>query len=229
MNPFSVLGALVRTRNLEVIWSELRRHLYSEGSLIGTQLDLDAVQAGVKGRQPAVMREMESRDEAIFTNLSGERSGGEEVMLRLYARRLLGSGLKTCYVLVGEDGTPRHMQYLIKADQNETIKRFFAGRVPPLKPDEGFLEFAFTPQRWRGRGLALRAMAGLIDIAKAEGLRKLVTFVPVQNDAMLKICELSGFRSVSLRTEKYRLFHRRVAFSELEPGSTYGPASTTRF
>jgi GNAT superfamily N-acetyltransferase len=225
---FSVLVVLARTGNLDVIASELRKRVHSEGRLIGVRLDLDAVRDGLKSRQPVLMRAIEPGDESTFADLSEPRIDGEEVMLRLYARRLLESGLKTCYVVVGEDGKPRHMQYLIKPDQNDTIKRFFGGRVPPLQPDEGFLEFAFTPQRWRGRGIAVLAMAGLVEIAKAEGLRELMTFVPVQNDVMLKICELSGFTPDSLRTETYRLFRRRVAFHQLAPGSPYPAGSRTR-
>ncbi len=103
----------------------------------------------------------------------------------------------------------------------DALDALFPGRMQPLAGDEALLEYPYTLEECRGRGIALFAMAALAETARAEGVRRLIMYAPTDNPEMLKLCEWAGFVPFVERTESFRLFRSRMTFKQLPAGTTY--------
>jgi len=141
----------------------------------------------------------------------------DEAFFRLTQRRLLRSGLHTCYVAIAPDGKLCYMQWVIPASENERLRGFFGNLYPLIGRDEALLEGAYTPMAFRGKGIMGAAMAQVAERAAEFGARWVITFVDQQNAASIKGCLRAGFTPYLRRHEKFRLFYRQVTFDPLMP------------
>jgi RimJ/RimL family protein N-acetyltransferase len=110
------------------------------------------------------------------------------------------------------------MQWLMLADQNERIQKFFRGRFPRLGADEALLENAYTPPEYRGKGIMSTAMSLITERARSYGCRYVITFVSKDNTPSLKGCAKAGFYPFLVRHDSHTLFHliRSRRFEVLE-------------
>jgi len=113
------------------------------------------------------------------------------------------------------------MQWLIGPSENDKIQAYFKGIFPLLAPDEALLEYAFTPDAYRGQGIMPCAMAQIAERAKAFAARWVITFVDHQNIPALKGCKKAGFVPYLMRKDTWRLFRRRSTFKQLPPETPY--------
>jgi ribosomal protein S18 acetylase RimI-like enzyme len=161
------------------------------------------------------VRPIRSEDVPAFTSLPPATSPRAEALTRINARHLLESGLQTCYVGVTEAG-PVYMQFLVTPDQNERLRQVFRGLFPPLADDEGLLEFAFTLQEHRAPPVMPAVLLRLIEISAQRGLARVVAYVHMENQILLRFFLRIGFEPFTVRTERWRLFQRRVEFRPLQ-------------
>jgi RimJ/RimL family protein N-acetyltransferase len=208
---------LLRKGHLVALLRRTRRLAWHDGTALGLAYDPRAPVAARVPRVELEVRPIEEPDIPIFTSLPTAGSPRVEALTRTNARDLIKSGLKTCYVGVTEDG-PAYMQFLITADQNERLRAVFGGLFPPLAADEALLEFAFTLQEHRARPVMPTVMLRLIEIAGELGLRRVVTYVHVDNPSFMRFFMRLGFVPFVVRVERWRLFRRSVRFQEVEAG-----------
>jgi RimJ/RimL family protein N-acetyltransferase len=201
---------LVSTGRLNVVVALLRRWLYSDATATGLARTLDTPLVARKPRQALTVRPMSPHEQDAFTDTRG--ASGEGALVRINARHLFDSGIQTCYVAVTEDGTPCYMQYLIGADQNDKLAEAFGELMPPLAPDEALLEFAFALEQYWNVGAMPAVVPELALKAQANGVSRLVTWVPDRNQQVLRYFERNGFTRFAIRKERYRLFRRTVRF-----------------
>jgi GNAT superfamily N-acetyltransferase len=219
----STVIALCRLRRLDVLVHELRRRVRFELAYIGGALDLTDFAGLAKVGRDLSLRPIEAADHQYFTDFSNPELDVIGVLSRINAARRLESGMSRCYVVVRADGRPCHMEYLIRAPDFHQLDELFPGRMPPLAEDDALLEYPYTLEECRGRGIALFAMAALAEVAMRQGVRRLILFAPVDNPEMLKLCEWAGFVPFVERTESYRFFRSRVTFKDLPADATYPP------
>lgn len=146
----------------------------------------------------------------------------DEAFWRLTQRRLLRTGLRTCYLAIAPDGKPCYMQWVIPASANARLRSIFGNLYPVLGSDEALLEGAYTPEAYRGMGIMGAAMARVAERAADYGARWVITFVDEENSASAKGCVRAGFTPYLRRKEQFRLFHRRISFASTAPAT---PAS----
>jgi ribosomal protein S18 acetylase RimI-like enzyme len=207
---------LLRKGHLRALLRRTRRLAWDDATALGLAYDL---RAPVTARVPRIeveVRPIEDADVPIFTALPPASSPRVEALTRTSARNLIESGLETCYVGVTDAG-PVYMQFLVTADQNERLQAVFAGLFPPLAEDEALLEFAFTLQEHRALPVMPAVMLRLIEIAAERGLRRVVTYVHVNNPSFIRFFMRLGFVPFVVRVARWRLFRRRVEFLEVEP------------
>lgn len=207
---------LLRKGHLRALLRRARRLVWDNASALGLAYDLGAPVTARVPRVEVEVRPIEDADAPIFTTLSPAGSPRVEALTRTSARHLIESGLQTCYVGVTDEG-PVYMQFLVTADQNERLQAVFAGLFPPLAEDEALLEFAFTLQEHRARPVMPAVMLRLIEIAAEQGLRRVVTYVHVNNPSFMRFFMRLGFVPFVVRLERWRLFRRSVEFEEVEP------------
>jgi ribosomal protein S18 acetylase RimI-like enzyme len=207
---------LLRKGHLREVGRRIRRLAWHDVTSLGLAYDpRDPVTARVP-RVGIEVRPLEEADIPVFTSLPLAGSPRVEALTRTNARDLIESGLQTCYVGITEDG-PVYMQFLVTADQNECLLAIFGGLFPPLAEDEGLLEFAFTLQEHRARPVMPSVMLRLIEIAAERGLRRVVTYVHINNRSFIRFFMRLGFVPFAVRVARWRLFRRRVEFQEVEP------------
>jgi RimJ/RimL family protein N-acetyltransferase len=100
----------------------------------------------------------------------------------------------------------------------------YGGLFPPLADDEGLLEFAFTPQQHRARPVMPTVLLRLIEIAREQGLRRLVMYVHADSPSLIRFYLRVGFVPFAVRLERSRFFRRRIEFRPLAPDAIGGLA-----
>ena len=210
------LGSLVLAGNLSKAWWALSYRIYSDSTSLGLRRDLTAPFISPSAKIPLTVRALAPTDDLSSLNPEPGLTANE-AFSRLAQRRLLGSGLRTCYVAIAPDGTPCYMQWVIPAADNDRLRGFFGNLYPVLGRDEALLEGAYTPEAYRGKGIMGAAMAQVAERASEVGARWVITFVDEQNAASFKGCVRAGFTPYLKRHEKFRLFYRKVMFSALLP------------
>jgi GNAT superfamily N-acetyltransferase len=217
----SIVIALCRLRRFDVLLHELRHRIRFDLAYIGGELDLADFEGLAKVGRDLSLRPIEAADHRYFTDFSNPALDVIGVLSRINAARRLESGMSRCYVVALGDGRPCHMEYMVRAADFHLLDELFPGRMPPLAENDALLEYPYTLEECRGRGIALFAIAALAEIAKAEGVRRLIMFAPADNPEMLKLCEWAGFVPFVERTESYRFFRSRMTFTRLPAGTTY--------
>jgi RimJ/RimL family protein N-acetyltransferase len=213
------LGRLVMSGNLAKAWWAIAYRAHSDSISIGLRRDLTIPFTGPKAKIPLRVRPLAPGDDLSALDPAPHLSP-DEAFWRLGQRRLLKSGLQTCYVAIAPDGKPCYMQWVIPESQNKRLRAFFGNLYPVLAPDEALLEGAYTPEGYRGKGIMGAAMAEVAQRAADHGARWVITFVDQQNEASFKGCVRAGFAPYLQRREKFRWFRRQIAFIPIQATGT---------
>lgn len=198
-------------------WWAVMYRVYSDSTSLGMRRDLTIPFSGPTAKIPITVRPLaEADDLSSLADVPGLPA--DEAFWRLAQRRLLGSGLRTCYVAIAPDGKPCYMQWVIPPAENDRVRDFFGNLYPVLGAGEALLEGAYTPDAYRGKGIMGAAMSQVAERAREFGGRWVITFVDEHNPASIKGCVRAGFAPYLKRHESFRLFHRRVRFDRIQPG-----------
>ncbi|MBA3445842.1 MAG: GNAT family N-acetyltransferase [Gemmatimonadales bacterium] len=212
----SDLASLVFAGNAGKAWGALSYRVHSDSISVGLRRDLSVRFTSPSASLPLTVRPLAATDD--LSSLHPEPGiTSDEAFFRLTQRRLLRSGLHTCYVAIAPDGKLCYMQWVIPASENERLRGFFGNLYPLIGRDEALLEGAYTPTAFRGKGIMGAAMAQVAERAAEFGARWVITFVDQQNAASIKGCLRAGFTPYLRRHEKFRLFYRQVKFDPLMP------------
>lgn len=214
---------LLRKGHLRPLLRRLRRWLWYDGVAFGLAYDLRAAVTARIPRTPVEVRPIRNDEWEVFTALPPGDTQRVDALTRAGARHLLESGLTTCYVGVTEDG-PVYMQFLVMAGQNERLAEAYGGLFPPLADDEGLLEFAFTLEQHRTRPVMPTALLRLIEIAREEGLRRVVMYVHADSPSLIRFYLRVGFVPFAVRVERWRFFRKRLEFRPLARAAVEGLA-----
>ena len=210
------LGSLVLAGNATKAWWALSYRVYSDSTSVGLRRDLGVPFTPRSAKIPLTIRPIAAGDDLSFL---APRPGlsGDEAFWRLTQRRLLGSGLRTCYLAISPDAKLCYMQWVIPSAQNDGLRRVFGNLYPTLGEDEALMEGAYTIEAFRGMGIMGAAMARIAERAADQGARWVITFVDEQNTASLKGCIRAGFAPYLRRRERFRFFRRQVTFESIAP------------
>jgi GNAT superfamily N-acetyltransferase len=210
------IGRLVASGNVGKAWWAITYRAHSDSTSIGLRRDLTIPFTAPQAKIPLTVRPLAPTDDLSALDPAPGLSP-DDAFSRLGQRRLLKSGLETCYVAIGPEGKFCYMQWVIPASENERLRAFFGNLYPVLAPNEVLLEGAYTPEAYRGKGIMGAAMAQVAERGAEHGARWAITFVDQQNEASFKGCIKAGFKPYLKRQEKFRWFRRQVVFTPLQP------------
>src|SRR5437667_2153581 len=210
------LVRLLITGHAGRVWRVVSHRLYSNCSSIGLRRDLTVPFPAPAAKLPIVVRPLISGDDLTFLDLTAPGLSDDQMFERLGQRRILRSGLETCYVAVTPDGGPYFMEWLVLASANDRVRGFFGNLYPRLRADEALLEGAYTVEAVRGQGIMASAMTQMAARAAEAGVRWVITFVDETYPPAMKASVRAGFQPYVRRVETYRLLRRRVAFIALD-------------
>jgi RimJ/RimL family protein N-acetyltransferase len=200
------------------VYKLLSRQFRQEWISYGLRRDLEVAHEAPAAKIPVVVRELQDGDiPALFHDAPELLTRKERLEI---ANRLahIAEQIPRCFVAIDErENRPCYVQWLMTAQHNEQIQRFFRGRFPLLKNNEALLENAYTPVRYRGQGIMSAAMSQIAERAIELGGRYVITFVLQDNAASLKGCARAGFFPYTVRRDSHLLFRliRRRRFIAL--------------
>ena len=209
------LGRLVLRGSLAKAWWAIAYRVYSDSVSLGLRRDLRVPFTGPTAKIPITVRPLQDSDDLSGLDPAPGLSA-DDAYARLVQRRLLRSRLQTCYVAIAPEGKPCYMQWIIPPSENPRLRAVFGNLYPVLGPEEALLEGAYTFDAYRGKGIMGAAMTQVAEQAARFGGRWVVTFVDERNQASVKGCLRAGFSPYVKRHEKFRLFHRKVTFTQVE-------------
>lgn len=196
------LAGLVR----KVRW-RLREGIYARRVSVGLRRDVCAPVAVPSAGVPFSLRRF-ALDDLTWLFPDDDAGSGADVRADLAWRLRMverGAFVSHCFVAVDEAcGRPCHVQWITEAGYDEAIRR--GGALPVLAPDEAMLENAYTPPRYRGRGVMAAVTAMMAERAGEVGARSVVAFVDEDNIASLKGTCKAGFRPYTIRVRRQYAF-----------------------
>ncbi len=198
---------------LRIIPFELRRRLYSTSVFYGFKRNLSnpliIKPPGIK----LSLRKFHPDD--ARTLLQPKFFMPPEVIREYVIRqRMLKADIQTCYVSITQKGLPCHMQWMVRAGENEKLQALTRGGLPVIADDEVLLENVFTLESYRRMGIGLWTVKKLFQMASQSGARKAIVFINKNNSLSIKMALRMGFTPYLLKTDKYRLFSRKREFRD---------------
>ena len=198
-----------------------RLRLHSDYTCLGLRRDARIPFRAPAAAIPIVVRPLAPGDDLAILDVDAPGLSGDIAYTRLGVRRLLQSGISTCFVAIGPDGTPCHLQWLITAKENPKLRAEFGDLFPALEPDQAMIEGAYTPERFQRLGVMAEATAQVAARAPEFGARWVIGFTVERNHASLKAAKRAGFTPYLRRVESWRLFRRRICFTPLPEGTPF--------
>ncbi len=159
----------------------------------------------------------ENKTPRVFVKLSFRifKKEDEKYFVNDYENIALIKKLPYCYVAITEDDIPCFRIWLIDYHQNKKIKKYWGNSYPQLKPNEVFMESAYTTPKYRGLGIMPNAMALLAEKINQNGVRFAIMTTPITNINSIKASYYAGFRPFKLKKEKHFLFYKSVIFEDI--------------
>ncbi len=198
-----------------------RLRLHSDYTCLGLRRDARIPFPAPRARIPITVRPLEAGDDLSILCVDAPGLSGEIAFTRLGVARLLQSGISTCFVAIGPDGKPCHLQWLILASENSKLRAEFGDLFPALEADQAMIEGAYTPEPFQRLGVMAEATARIAARAPELGARWVIGFTVEENHPSLKAAMRAGFRPYLRRVESWRLFKRRISFSRLPEGTPF--------
>ena len=221
MNRIKMVFSLVAKGEVVLLAREFKRRLYSDERSLCLRRDLDIPFESPAAKLPIQIRPLREEDVGKLLEEYEEGIPSAAIRERAQLKLFLLEKVPTCYVAVTEDGSPVFMQWLMASTENDRIREYFRDGIPPLKEDEGLLEFAFTLEKYRGMRIMPHTIAEVAKKGRDFGAKYIITSVPEGNIASLKGCKRAGFWPYMVRVARWRCFRRRCEFKMLPPNTPY--------
>jgi RimJ/RimL family protein N-acetyltransferase len=206
------ISLLVQTRQFGELGRRLRDRVIDNTSLIGLRLDSQSIAGVPAGGSPVRVRQASRSDLTSLLDLQDPTLDRRERHDRTMRLQMMDAEVQTCFVAEDQAGNPCFVQWLVFADQNEKLQEVFAGWYPPLEEGEAMIEFAYTPPSRRGQGIMTAATSQILTMARGQGIRTVVTFIPTVNSQSIRIHLRIGFVPYLLHLERRRLGILRRSF-----------------
>jgi hypothetical protein len=204
-----------------LLLDELFRRLLSKRQFYILYRDLDKPFHSSARDKSLQLRTFQREDLHKLLSLNRNSLSDEEVMDRIRRLCFLKTGIGICYVATTGQDEPCHMQWMITHDYNLQLGTYFNDGIPPFDQDEVLLEFAFTPETYKNKGVWTWATKRIAEEAKKLGKRRLIVFVRSDNPVSLNKCIHKGFVPYRLRKDRWFLFLKKSIFEDLDAQSLY--------
>jgi hypothetical protein len=191
---------------------EVCERIYSNETSLILRRDLGEHHPAPLAKIALTLRALQSQD---FPSIIKERPRRLPILL---------ARIPSCYVAVTETGELAFMLWVIFNAEWERFRPYFKGRIySPLQSDECLFEFAYTFQKFRGKGVMGAALVMIAEqvVAERPGVRWAYNYIRQGNLASLKGCRNAGFRPYMKREEHWRVMHLRQSFVRFKAGTPF--------
>lgn len=185
---------LLKVGGPKVFFRQLKRQLYSRAVYSGLEKNLETDIVRVPSRVEYSLRLATEEDmEEIYQKAKTE--GKASVLDLIQIKWFYESAFAKCYVARTADTNELcHIKGLVSSQENNRISRDFRSRLPRMSGNELLVEIAFTPEKYRGSRISSSVAGELWEMAKRDGVKRMITYVDQDNVAQLKSCERTGYK-----------------------------------
>jgi len=218
---FTPSGIFNLFKIIVLLFKEIKRRFYSDTIYYGLRRDLTVHVDIPAPKIKLSLRELRKDDVPELINIFEQRLTSQELWERIRILRMINSGIQTPYVVVTDDDKPCHLAWLIDSGENEKLKSFFHGTIPPLAESEVLFEFVFTSEKYRGLGIQVWRSLRFVEKGAAMGARWALGFIRSTNEISLKNARKNAFEAYMIKTDKWRMFSCKMDFNSLPPNFVY--------
>jgi GNAT superfamily N-acetyltransferase len=193
---------LIKKGKVKFLINGIAKRLFSKNIAFGLKRDLNLLFQNPDALIDISIRPFRNTDKDHFT--ADLRNDG-----------LIEKNIPNCYVAANTEDIPCFRIWLIGPNQNLKIKEFWGEYFPVLKEDEALLESAFTVPAYRGNRIMSAAISRMAEKESDLGIRRVISYVAIDNIPSLKGFHRSGFHPYLLRKEKWFMFKRTVTFENI--------------
>lgn len=193
-NKFRTFISLVKTKEGSAIFRALIKNFLQIERHRFVELDLDNFSRGrLKARIP-IEYKIATFDEMNKLFSSWPDSQEE------YARHhevYYKWGLRRCFLFIHKSTRDIvHLQFLLTSEDLPNIRRFLPMQIYGcLRSNrEAFVEWTYTFEKYRWRGIAIEAMEHVLSYCKGKGIRKIYSHMGASNIDSIGLCQRIGFR-----------------------------------
>lgn len=195
--------------------TEIRRRISSNEIHYGFYFDLNQTIPVKQPPFPMKVRLISPDDIPRLFYASTAHLTNDEIKERLQRLIFLAADVPTCFVAAKSDRLPYALCWLIDFRENDRLSHFFKGGLPPLKPDEVYLEFVFVHPDYRGNELMDWISKKLFLQAKSNGANRALAFIRGENKISLASARLIGWQPFLKKNVSWKFFKRRITFAAL--------------
>jgi GNAT superfamily N-acetyltransferase len=145
--------------------------------------------------------------QALLGRLGEEK--GRDIYEILRRASFFGRGFDGCFVAITASGEGCHLGWLLTFRHNGLIRTEYPAGTDLLGEDEALVENILTLPRYRGQGIMLSVLQQMEDLARAQGLRRMIAYVETSNIPSLKGFERAGYKPFAEELEIRRFFKIR--------------------
>ncbi|WP_296314869.1 GNAT family N-acetyltransferase [Winogradskyella sp. UBA3174] len=193
---------LIKKGELKFLINGILKRIISKNESFGLKRDLNVVFQNPDALIDITIRPFRDGDQDYFT-------------MDLQNDGLVEKKIPTCFVATNTEDIPCYRQWLLGPKQNNKIQEFWGKAFPVLNKDEALIESVFAIPTFRGNRIMPAAMARIAEKGKDLGIRWVIVFVGTDNIPSLKGCQRSGFYPYVLRTDKWFMFKKTIAFTDI--------------
>jgi RimJ/RimL family protein N-acetyltransferase len=196
---------LVRRGGTGTLLGQFLSRLYSTSTYVWLAKDLGLAEPP---REPVERTLRLASPEDVQGILDGLRHDkGRDVFEILRRVSFYRRGFDACYLAHAASGEACHIGWLLSARHNGLIRSDYPPGTDELQEGEALVENILTFPRHRGRGIMLSVLREMEDLARSQGLRRMIAYVDVNNTPSLKGFERAGYKPFA-REKEYRRFFR---------------------
>jgi len=188
--------ALLKIVGLKAFLGKLRRQIYCKDMQIGMELNVEEYTAPpvtCKVKYNLTIASEADLDEA-FGDIKKESKKSREILL--YMRWLYKCGFRNWYIARTADANEIcFLMLVIRPEDNDLIRRGFKSWFPRIKENEVIIEAAYAYDKYRGQGLTTSAHIDIINIYKAQGVKRNTLYIKRENLPSFKTAEKIGYRT----------------------------------
>jgi len=189
--------------------------VFADRAAIGLRCDLALPALPIAADPPLTVIEIDGRELGDLLAETGDRRRSAAALACPVRHRLVRQRIGRCFVAMTRAAEPCFVQWLLDHNHNPALRHGFGDVFPHLLRDEALLEGTFIPAPFRAEDIVPSAMPRLAARAAAQGVRWVHSFVPVEDEAMLRATRAAGFALHQLRVQRRRLWRRTTGFGPL--------------
>jgi RimJ/RimL family protein N-acetyltransferase len=201
----SYAALLVRRGGAGALFKQFASRISSTSRYIWLAKEVGPPEPLVSSKVEFSLKPASSEDfQALLGRLGEEK--GRDIFEILRRASFFRRGFDGCYFATTAAGDVCHLGWLLTARHNGLIRSEYPAGTDPLGDEEALVENIMTPPRYRGQGIMLSVLHQMEDLARAQGLRRMVAYVEITNTASMSGFNRAGYRPYAEEREVRRFF-----------------------